>query len=72
MFDPLNYGPRVGEILNLDGRGGRLMPLAAGTCSSAQARELLQSSSASDLFPGSRFITHMRCYAHHVKQSLRI
>jgi len=54
MFDPLNYGPRVGEILNLDGRGGRLMPLAAGRCSSAQARELLRSSNSSDLFPGAR------------------
>jgi hypothetical protein len=54
MFDPLNYGPRVGEILHLDGGGGRLMPLAAGTCSSSQAFKLLQSSSASQLFPGSR------------------
>jgi hypothetical protein len=37
-FDPAAYGPDVAAILALDGNGERLMPLAQGTCSSADAR----------------------------------
>jgi hypothetical protein len=54
MFDLSKYDPRVGKILALDGAGERLMPLASGTCSSAEAYKLLQAASASDLFSGSR------------------
>jgi hypothetical protein len=54
MFDLTSYGPRVGEILALDGRGDRLMPLASGTCSSAEAYRRLKAASPADLFPRSR------------------
>jgi hypothetical protein len=54
MFDLSVYGPRVEEILALDGRGERLMPLAEGTCSSAEGYKRLKASSPRDLFPASR------------------
>jgi hypothetical protein len=54
MFDLSSYGPRVEEILALDGRGERLMPLAGGTCSSMEAFKRLKSARAGDLFPSSR------------------
>jgi len=54
MWDPSSYGPRIEQLLALDGRGERLMPLASGTCSSVEAYKLLQSTSARELFPGSR------------------
>src|ERR1017187_7068819 len=44
MFYPNAYGDEIAGILALDGNGERLMPLAGGTCSSAEARELLKSS----------------------------
>jgi hypothetical protein len=44
MFDPLAYGDEIAGILALDGNGERLLPLAGGTCSSAEARRLLKSS----------------------------
>ncbi len=50
-FDPLAYGPRVAGILALEGGGFRLMPLAFGTCCSAEARRILSSVSAAELFP---------------------
>ncbi|MFN7933659.1 MAG: hypothetical protein U0R19_10045 [Bryobacteraceae bacterium] len=53
-FDPSQYNPRVSQILALDGNGERLMPLALGTCSSAEAKQLLEASSAAQLFPGAR------------------
>ena len=53
-FDPSQYSPRVSQILALDGNGDRLMPLALGTCSSAEAKRLLEASSAAQLFPGAR------------------
>lgn len=53
-FDPSQYNPRVSQILALDGNGERLMPLASGTCSSTEARRLLEASSAAELFPGAR------------------
>jgi hypothetical protein len=53
-FDPSQYNPRVSQILALDGNGERLMPLALGTCSSAEAKRLLEASSATQLFPGAR------------------
>lgn len=52
-FDPTIYGPGVTEILEVDGRGQRLMPLTCGPCSSERARQLLQSSRPADLFPRS-------------------
>jgi hypothetical protein len=51
-FNPQLYGERVARILALDGSGERLMPLASGSCSSEEAREILGRSSARDLFPG--------------------
>ena len=42
MFDPHAYGEEIARILALDGNGERLMPLAGGTCSSPQARNLLR------------------------------
>jgi len=44
MFDSRAYGDEIAAILALDGSGERLMPLAGGTCSSAEARELLKAS----------------------------
>jgi hypothetical protein len=51
-FDPRAYGETVAGILALDGDGERLMPLAGGKCSSAEARDRLRV--AADLFPASR------------------
>ncbi|MCC7499685.1 MAG: hypothetical protein IT160_19040 [Bryobacterales bacterium] len=50
-FDPLAYGPQVAAILALDGNGTRVMPLAAGTCCSAEARGVIRSTTAAGLFP---------------------
>src|ERR1039457_2807410 len=44
MFDPNAYGDEIAGILALDGNGERLVPLAGGTCSSVEARRLLQAS----------------------------
>jgi hypothetical protein len=44
MFDSKAYGDEIAGILALDGNGERLMPLAGGTCSSAEARRLLKAS----------------------------
>jgi hypothetical protein len=54
VFDPKAYGEKVSEILSLDGGGQRLMPLAEGTRSSAEAYRLLQATNARDLFPNAR------------------
>ena len=54
MFDPSAYGEAVSSILALDGNGERLMPLAMARCSSKQARALLQTKTAGDLFPHAR------------------
>ena len=54
LFDPAAYGDAVVRILALDGNGQRLMPLAHGMCSSAEARRRLSGASARDLFPQSR------------------
>ncbi len=48
------YGSAVASLLALDGNGERLMPLASGTCSSAEALARLRSASASALFPKAR------------------
>jgi hypothetical protein len=52
-FDPKAYGEEVAAILALEGAGGRLMPLAAGTCSSAKAKELIAGRGVA-LFPHAR------------------
>lgn len=52
-FSPTAYGEEVASILALDGAGERLMPLAEGVCSSAEARRRLRSVSAALLFPRS-------------------
>jgi hypothetical protein len=53
-FSPEAYGPHVAAILALDGNGERLMPLAGGTCSNADALSRLRASDARALFPRSR------------------
>jgi len=53
-FDPGRYGPQVAAILALDGNGERLMPLAEGTCSSAEALTRLRRISAGEWFPEAR------------------
>jgi len=52
-FDSKAYGPLVAGILALDGDGERLMPLAAGRCSSADALARIQSAAPEELFPRS-------------------
>jgi hypothetical protein len=52
-FDPTAYGPDVAAILALDGNGERLMPLAQGTCSSADARAQIEAHRVG-LFCGTR------------------
>jgi hypothetical protein len=52
-FEPQSYGEPVAKILALDGNGERLMPLAQGTCSSSEARELILAGARS-LFPHAR------------------
>jgi hypothetical protein len=53
-FDPSKYGKDVELLLALDGGGYRLMPLEIHECSSEQARSVLKTKSARDLFPRSR------------------
>ena len=53
-FDSTAYGPAVAAILALDGNGERLMPLASGRCSSAEAVTKIDTAGASSLFPKSR------------------
>ena len=53
-FDPNAYGPAVASLLALDADGGRLMPLALGTCSSPAALSKLRASQPASLFPHSR------------------
>src|SRR5436190_890296 len=53
-FDAHAYGEKVAAILALDGNGERLMPLAEGICSSAEALRVLKASTATELFPLSR------------------
>src|SRR5439155_307917 len=52
-FDATAYGPRVAGILALDGNGERLMPLASGRCSSAEALARIQTAAPEELFPHS-------------------
>jgi hypothetical protein len=53
-FELEAYGETVAKILALDGAGERLMPLALGTCSVAEARERIGRSGAKALFPDAR------------------
>ncbi|MDX1980261.1 MAG: hypothetical protein SFV51_08330 [Bryobacteraceae bacterium] len=53
-FDPTAYGVTVAGILALDGGGERLMPLAGGSCCSAEAGRRLRESGPDQLFPASR------------------
>ena len=72
MFDPHAYGDEIAGILALDGNGERLMPLAGGTCSSPQARELLKASRLSlPLLAG--LYLYFSCWdeAHTVAQDLQ-
>lgn len=53
-FNESEFGPEVQRILALAGSGQRLMPLAHGTCCSAEARRDLAAATAERLFPGAR------------------
>ena len=52
-FEPRVYGEMVAKILELDGAGERLMPLAMGICSAVEARERI-GRGAQSLFPHAR------------------
>lgn len=54
MLRSSDFGARVAAILALDGGGERLMPLAQGTCSSAEAYKVMKAANARELFPGAR------------------
>lgn len=54
LFDSSRYGKEVQSLLSLDADGQRLMPLEIGVCSSEQARSILKTKAARDLFPQSR------------------
>lgn len=53
-WNPIEYGPAVAEILAFAENGERLMPLAEGTCCSAQARQRIESSKIEGLFPAAQ------------------
>jgi hypothetical protein len=54
-FDADKYGETVAALLNLDGGGNRLMPLAGGgACSSEEARLQLKKCKPNELFAGAR------------------
>jgi hypothetical protein len=53
-FDSSRYGTKVESLLALDGAGQRLLPLEIRSCSSEDARSILKTSTAADLFPQSR------------------
>lgn len=79
-FDPQAYGPRVADILALDGAGERLMPLAEGRCSSPEALAKLQSAKAAELLPAARapeaglggLYLYFSCFdqSHEISQSI--
>jgi hypothetical protein len=50
-FNPTSYGKDVEAVLHLEEDGERLMPLAIGSCSSAEAQSVLRTKTASSLFP---------------------
>jgi len=53
-WSPTAYGTAVADLLALAENGERLMPLAEGTCCSAEARQRIQGSKQEDLFPSAR------------------
>jgi hypothetical protein len=53
-FDPGRYGAEVEALLAIDGAGQRLLPLEITKPSSEEARRVLKTKSARDLFPDSR------------------
>ncbi len=71
MFDPHAYGDEIAGILALDGNGERLMPLAGGTCSSAEARGLLKVSRLAPAVLAGLYL-YFSCWeeAHGVAQGL--
>jgi hypothetical protein len=71
MFDPNAYGEEVARILALDLNGTRLMPLAAGQCSSVEARELVSRSKLPDLVRAGLYV-YFSCWrdAHELVNDL--
>jgi hypothetical protein len=71
MFDSHAYEDEIASILALDGNGERLMPLAGGTCSSAEARGLLKASGLRPEVLAGLFL-YFSCWdeAHGVAQDL--
>jgi len=71
MFDPNAYGEEVARILALDLNGARMMPLAAGQCSSAEARELVSRSKLPDLVRAGLYV-YFSCWrdAHELVNDL--
>jgi hypothetical protein len=71
MFDPRAYSDEIAAILALDGNGERLMPLAGGTCSSAEARSRLKASRLPpEVLAGLYLYFSCRDEAHGVVQNL--
>jgi hypothetical protein len=54
QWNPTVYGAAVTDLLALAGNGERLMPVAEGTCCSAEALRRIRDSKVEDLFPAAR------------------
>lgn len=53
-FDPAAYSADVARVLEMDGRGHKLLPLTCGDCSNDQARQVLKTTTPERLFPGAK------------------
>lgn len=53
-FDPTRYGPEVARILAMGENGNRLAGLVCGPCASEEARQIMASQKAADLFPAAK------------------
>lgn len=71
MFDPDSYGPEIARILALDGSGERLMPLAGGTCSSPEGRDLIRGGKLAPLVRAGLYL-YFSCWreAHETAQDI--
>src|SRR5882724_8408319 len=50
-FNPAVYGADVARVLEMDGRGQRLLSLTCGECTCAEARQILKTIPPGRLFP---------------------
>jgi hypothetical protein len=70
-FDPRAYGPTVASILQLDGDGQRLMPLAAAGIGNQQAGAMIREAGASAAVTAGLYL-YFDCWtqAHEIAQDL--